>query len=160
MRMTVDTFRGMAGQSLGRSDWILVDQDRIDAFADATLDHQDIHVDPAKAAASPFGGTIAHGFLTLSLLSRMAYDVLPEIDGTGAGLNYGFNALRFLAPVPSGKRVRGHFDLLDVSPKGKDGLAATYRVTCEIEGQEKPAFIAEWMTLFLIKQTRFTTVIS
>ena len=157
MALTIAQFQAMAGSPLGTSGWILIDQPRIDAFADVTLDHQEIHVDPDKARQSPFGGPIAHGFLTLSLLSRMAYDVLPEIKGTGAGLNYGFDAIRFLAPVPAGKRVRGHFDLLDVSARGATGLIAAYEATCEIEGGVKPAFVAKWMTLFVVDGQAETT---
>lgn len=135
------------GSALGTSDWILVDQDRIDRFADVTGDHQFIHVDPELAAQTPFGTTIAHGYLTLSLLSRMAYDVLPGIEGTRMGVNYGLNSVRFLAPVKSGRRVRGHFTMADVVERAPGVIQTTTSVSVEIEGEDKPALAAEWVTL-------------
>jgi len=135
------------GTALGTSDWILVDQERIDRFAEVTGDHQFIHVDPERAAATPFGTTIAHGYLTLSLLSRMAYDVLPGIEGTKMGVNYGLNMLRFLAPVRSGKRVRGHFTMADAVERSPGVIQTTVSVSVEIEGEDKPALAAEWVTL-------------
>ena len=108
---TLDEIRAKVGQSLGASDWVEVSQDRISAFADATDDHQFIHIDPVLAAQTPFGGTIAHGFLSLSLLSRMAADVMQVPDTTKMAVNYGLDRVRFLAPVKAGKRVRGHFTL-------------------------------------------------
>jgi acyl dehydratase len=135
------------GTALGTSDWILVDQERIDRFAEVTGDHQFIHVDPERAAATPFGTTIAHGYLTLSLLSRMAYDVLPGIEGTKMGVNYGLNMLRFLAPVRSGTRVRGHFTMADAVERSPGVIQTTVSVSVEIEGEDKPALAAEWVTL-------------
>lgn len=132
------------GQEVGVSDWILIDQERINAFADATLDHQFIHVDPEAAAKTPFGGTIAHGFLTLSLMSQMSYQATPVLEGVTMGVNYGFDKLRFIQPVPSGSRVRGRFKLLSAEDKGGRWLIK-HEVTVEIDGQAKPALIAEWL---------------
>lgn len=145
--LSVADYKAKAGSDLGTSDWLEVTQERIDRFADATGDHQFIHVDAEKAKATPFGTTIAHGYLTLSLLSRMAADVLPGIEGTKMGVNYGLNKVRFMAPVKSGKRVRAHFRLADVSERGRGILQTTTNVTVEIEGEEKSALVAEWITL-------------
>lgn len=145
--LPVADYVGMKGQDLGTSGWIEVTQAKIDQFADATGDHQFIHVDRALAAQTPFGTTIAHGYLTLSLLSSMAYDVLPGIEGTKMGVNYGLNSVRFLAPVKSGRRVRGHFMLLDVTERSPGVIQSTVSVRVEIEGEDKPALAAEWVTL-------------
>ncbi len=140
-------YLAMKGRDFGTSDWIDITQERIDAFAECTGDHQFIHVNPDLARQTPFGGTIAHGYLTLSLLSRMAFDVMPAIEGTRMGVNYGLNSVRFLAPVRSGSRVRGHFRLADVVERSAGVLQSTVSVTVEIEGEEKPALAAEWVTL-------------
>lgn len=133
---------------IGRSNWITIDQKMINAFADTTFDDQWIHVDPDRAAAeTPFGGTIAHGFLTLSLASRFVYDVLPILDGQVMGINYGFNKLRFLKPVPAGARVRGHFVLQDIRKRSETELLRTHALTIEIEGSDTPALVAEWLGL-------------
>ena len=116
--MTPQELQGLIGQEVGLSRWFELDQGRIDAFARITEDEQYIHVDPERAAATPFGGTIAHGFLTLSLLSAMTYDAVPPLEGVLMGVNYGFDKLRFLAPVMSGSRVRGRFKLLSADDKG------------------------------------------
>jgi acyl dehydratase len=145
-----DDYTAQVGQELGVSDWITVDQARIDAFAECTGDHQFIHVDPEKAKATPFGTTIAHGYLTLSLLSAMAYDAMPGIEGTKMGVNYGLNKVRFMAPVKSGKRIRGRIKLADVTERSAGVLQSTVEVSVEIEGEEKPALIAEWVTLAYI----------
>ena len=126
------------------SDWIEVTQARIDAFADCTEDRQYIHVDPERAAETPFGGTIAHGFLTLSLLSAMVYQ-LPSITGTTMAVNYGMNRMRFISPVPSGARIRGRFVLQKVEEIRPGEIQTTTEVTVEIEGQDKPALAAEWL---------------
>ncbi|MCE8523888.1 MaoC family dehydratase [Ruegeria pomeroyi] len=142
------------GQDIGHSDWITVDQAMIDRFAEVTMDDQWIHVDPARAAAeTPFGGTIAHGFLTLSLGSRFVYDVLTPLPGQAMGINYGFDKLRFLAPVPAGARLRGHFRLLEARPRSATELLRKYALTVEIEGNDTPALAAEWLTLSLFEQT-------
>jgi acyl dehydratase len=137
------------GEEIGVSDWIAVDQARIDAFADATEDRQFIHVDPAAAARTPFGGTIAHGFLTLSLLSRMAADAMLVPNSIKMVVNYGLDRVRFLAPVRSGKRVRGRFALDSVEEKAAGQWLLRHSVTVEIEQEEKPALTAVWLTLML-----------
>ena len=138
--------QSLVGTDLGVSDWIEVDQPMIDRFAETTFDDQWIHTDPARAAAeTPFGGTIAHGFLTLSLASRFAYDVLGALPEQVMGINYGMNKLRFLAPVPAGSRVRGRFTLKAVTAKGADKLLRENTLTIEIEGQDTPALVADWL---------------
>lgn len=138
----------LVGQELGISKWITVDQAMIDAFATATDDHQFIHTDPERAKAeTPYGGTIAHGFLTISLLSAMNYDCLPVIREQTMGINYGFEKIRLMAPVKSGKRVRGHFTLAAARFRGAGMLMTTYDVQVEIEDETKPALTATWQTL-------------
>ena len=144
---SLDEIRGKVGQTIGVSGWIEVGQDRIDIFADATDDHQFIHVDQDLAKQTPFGGTIAHGFLSLSLLSRMAADVMLIPDTTKMAVNYGLDRVRFLAPVKSGKRVRGHFTLDGAEEKAPGQLLIKHSVTVEIEGEEKPALSAQWLGL-------------
>ena len=129
------------------SRWLEVDQARIDAFAKVTEDELFIHVDPERARATQFGGTIAHGFLTLSLLSAMAYSVLPRIEGAAHGINYGFDRVRFVHPVPSGSRVRAHFTLKAATPRSARDWQLTYEVSVEIEGVKKPALAATWLTM-------------
>jgi len=138
------------GQEVGVSDWIAIDQARIDAFADVTEDRQFIHVDPEAAARTPFGGTVAHGFLTLSLLSRMAADAMPIPEGVRMGVNYGFEKVRFMAPVRSGKRVRGRFRLERLDEKRPGQWQFTHQVTVEIEGEDKPALVADWIGLIFV----------
>jgi acyl dehydratase len=137
----------LVGKELGVSDWFRVDQSTIDAFADITHDRQGIHVDQEIARATPFGTTIAHGFLTLSLLSAMSYEVVPALEGQSMGINYGFNSLRFLTPVRNGERVRGRFMLKQFVERSPGSYQLTLSVTVEIEHQPKPALIAEWLTL-------------
>jgi acyl dehydratase len=138
------------GREVGVSDWIEVNQPMIDRFADATMDHQFIHVDVERVAGTPLGGTIAHGFLTLSLLSRMADDALPRLDGIEMALNYGLNRVRFVSPVRAGKRVRGRFVLAAVEARDSNRLLRTYDVTIEIDGESKPALVAQWLTLAVL----------
>jgi acyl dehydratase len=138
------------GQEVGVSDWIMVDQARIDAFAEVTEDRQFIHVDAEAAAQTPFGGTVAHGFLTLSLLSRMAADAMPRPAQVKMGVNYGFEKIRFLAPVKAGKRVRGRFKLERLDEKRPGQWQFTHQVTVEIEGEDKPALIADWIGLIFL----------
>jgi acyl dehydratase len=141
----------LVGKPLGTSEWVLVDQDMINKFADATGDHQFIHIDEEKAKLTPFGGTIAHGFLTLSLFPLlMAKSDCPRPDGVKMGVNYGGNKVRFLSPVRSGKRVRGHFKLLELDEKRPGQWQQTLEFTVEIEGEEKPALMAEWISQFFI----------
>ena len=136
------------GTEIGVSDWITVDQTMIDTFAEATLDYQFIHVDPERAKAeTPYGGTIAHGFLTLSLLSAMNYSGLPKIREQTMGINYGFDKIRFVSPVKSGTRVRGHFVLAETRLRGANMLMLTYEVSVEIEDKRKPALTATWITI-------------
>ncbi|MEM9604592.1 MAG: MaoC family dehydratase [Pseudomonadota bacterium] len=140
--------------SLPPSRWFTVSQDTIDTFAEVTHDPQFIHTDPVRAAAeTPFGGTIAHGFLSLSLLSAMAMDVLPRDGSVAMAVNYGFNRVRFVSPVPSGARVRGVFRVAarDLSTPGQQ--TTTFDVAVEIEGHDKPALVAEWITRQYVKDS-------
>jgi acyl dehydratase len=145
--LTLADFQDLVGSELGCSRWILVDQPRIDGFATVTEDHQFIHVDPVRAAGTPFGTTVAHGFLTLSLLAPMAYDAMPEIEGAQMGVNYGLNKVRFITPVRSGQQIRGRFNLVDSHERSPGVVASTVEVTVEIADEQKPALIAEWVTL-------------
>jgi acyl dehydratase len=148
---TPQALRERVGQELGTSEWVLVDQDMINKFAEATGDHQFIHVDPVRAAATPFGGTIAHGFLTLSLMPLLsAKSDIPRVDGVKMGVNYGSNKLRFLAPVRAGKRVRAQFKLLELEEKRPGQWQQVQEVTVEIEGEDKPALICEWISQFFV----------
>jgi acyl dehydratase len=143
--------KDMVGQNLGTSEWLLVDQEMINKFADATGDHQFIHVNEEMAKMTPFGGTIAHGFLTLSLFPvLMAKSDCPRVEGVKMGVNYGGNKVRFLAPVRSGKRVRGHFKLLELEEKRPGQWQQTLEFTVEIEGEDKPAVMAEWISQFFV----------
>jgi acyl dehydratase len=146
---TLDEIRSHLGHEVGVSGWITIDQARIDAFAEATEDRQFIHGDPADAALTPFGGTIAHGFLTLSLLSRMGAEAMLIPDGVTMAVNYGLDRVRFLAPVRSGKRVRGRFTLDSVEEKAPGQWLMRHVVTVEIEGEEKPALTAVWLGLII-----------
>jgi acyl dehydratase len=139
------------GSEVGVSDWMTIDQEMINKFADATGDHQFIHINPEMAKMTPFGTTIAHGFLSLSLLPVLTAKAdLPRLDGVKMGVNYGGNKTRFLSPVKSGKRVRGRFKLLELEEKRPGQWQQTLEYTLEIEGEEKPALIAEWITQFFV----------
>jgi acyl dehydratase len=129
MMVSVQDYKAMVGKELGVSRWFEMDQKRIDTFAECTEDFQFIHVDPERAAETPFGGTIAHGFLTLSMLSAMAYELFPKLEGVKMGVNYGMNKL------------------LDVTERNPGVLQSTYEVVVEIEGEDKPALLAEWVGL-------------
>ena len=144
---SLDDIRARVGSEIGASEWILVDQQRIDQFAETTEDRQFIHVDPALAAQTPFGGTIAHGFLSLSLLSRMAADVMQVPDTTRMAVNYGLDRVRFIAPVRAGSRVRGRFTLDAVEEKAPGQLLLRQSVTVDIEHNDKPALTAQWLGL-------------
>lgn len=137
-------FAALQGHEIGVSDWFTITQDRIDAFADCTEDWQDIHVDPVAAAASLFGTTIAHGFLTLSMLSAMVYQ-MPSIDGVKMGVNYGFDRVRFVSPVKVGARIRARFVLTRFEALRPGEVQTTMAVTVEVEGQAKPAVVADWL---------------
>jgi len=146
----IDEIKSRVGQEVGVSDWILVDQARILAFAETTEDPQFIHVDPVRAAETPFGGTIAHGFLTLSLLSRMAADTMLRPEAVKMMINYGLERVRFIAPVRAGKRVRGRVALVSFEEKKPEQYQFTHRITVEIEGEEKPALIADWIGMIFV----------
>jgi len=142
------TYQGMVGKEVGVSSWHLIDQARIDVYADVIEDHQFIHVDPERAKKeTAYGTTVAHGFLTMSLMSIMSYEVMPVIEGTTMGVNYGFDKLRFISPVRSGKLVRGRFVLADAKLRKPNELQSRTNVTVEIEGEDKPALVAEWLGL-------------
>ena len=145
-----DALQRLVGCSYG-SPVLRIDQQLVDAFAQLTGDHQYIHVDPERAALTPFGGTIAHGFLTLSLASRFAYDCFSMMDGQVMGINYGINKLRFLMPVRAGSRLRGRFTLQDVKARSATDLLRTNILTIEIEDEETPALVAEWLGLAIFK---------
>ena len=147
---SLDEIRSKVGTDIGTSDWITVDQQRIQMFADATEDQQFIHIDPTAAAQTPFGGTIAHGFLSLSLLSRMAADVMLRPETLKMGVNYGLDRVRFIAPVRSGKRVRGQFTLDSIEAKAPGQLLTRHTVTVEIEGEAKPALTAIWLGMMFV----------
>lgn len=146
--LTRDKIADMVGRDLGASAWVEITQARIAAFADLTEDWQPIHLNAEAGRAAGFDGTVAHGFLTLSMLSAMSYEVLPKIEGESASLNYGFDRIRFIAPVPGGARIRGRFTLDDAQPRGA-GLMLRFGVTVEIEGAAKPALTADWLGLYL-----------
>ena len=154
MTVTVDSpskLQSRIGQEIALSDWIEVTQERIDTFAKATDDFQFIHVDPEAARKTPFGGTIAHGFLTLSLIPLLSErSNLPRCEGVQMVLNYGVDKVRFIAPVPSGRRIRGRFKLLDLIEKRPSQWQQTMGVTVEIEGMDKPAMVAEWIIQVLV----------
>lgn len=146
--ITLEQLLDSVGKEVGVSPWRVVSQTMIDQFADATDDHQFIHCDPDRAALeTPFGGTIAHGFLLLSLLSAMTFETLPPLEKGKMGVNHGFEQIRFLAPVKTGSRIRAHFLLADVKARPSGWVQVTHDVTVEIEGAKKPALTARWLTL-------------
>lgn len=144
---TPEMIRSKIGQEVGVSDWVEVSQDMVDRFADLTDDHQFIHVDPVAATKTPFGGTIAHGFLVMSLLAKMGLAADIAMQGVVMGVNYGFDRVRMIAPVRTGKRVRGRFVLKDMVERSPGQWLSTLAVSVEIEGEAKPAIIAEWLGL-------------
>lgn len=141
----LDDLRAAVGTPIGTGEWLTIEQDRIETFADATDDHQWIHVEPERAKDGPFGTTIAHGFLTLSLLSALVKDAYT-ISGVKMGVNYGLNKVRFTSPVAVGSKVRANVELVDVADVDDNGVQITTKVTVEIEGSERPALVAEWLT--------------
>ncbi len=148
---TVAELKGRIGEEVGLSEWHLIDQARIDRFAEVTNDHQFIHVDPVRAKAeTPFGGTIAHGYLTLSMLATMGYEALPALAGRAMGINYGLDKVRFLAPVRAGSRLRARYKLRDVSERSPKEIMLRYEVTMEIEGSDKPALYAEAIAIAVL----------
>ncbi len=150
--LSIDVLKQMSGQEVGCSSWFLIDQARIDAFADVTQDRQFIHVDPLRAAKTPFGGTIAHGFLTLSLLSAMGLEAQPKIEGSTMGINYGFDRIRFLSPVRVGSRVRGRFVLANVREVSTSDVDILWKATVEIENETRPALKADWLNRFYLSK--------
>jgi acyl dehydratase len=142
--------KNFIGQSFEPGEWFEVSQQRINDFADCTVDHQFIHIDPVAAAETPFGGTIAHGFLSLSLMPHLCEGNGIAPDNVAMGINYGFDKLRFLAPVHTGKRIRAVISLLDVTEKDDGRLLIKQGVTVEIEGEETPALVAEWLTMLVL----------
>ena len=145
--MSLDELKAYTGKEVGVSEWFTLDQDKINKFADLTEDHMFLHVNPELAKATPYGGTIAHGLFTLSMMAVMAYQAMPGVEGTKMGVNYGYNKVRFMAPVKSGKRIRGHFVLKAIEPQDGGRLQIVQDVTVEIEGEAKPAIAAEWITM-------------
>jgi acyl dehydratase len=148
--MTWDEIERRAGSSFGASEWVVVTQSMIGAFADVTDDRYFLHVDPERASATPFKGTIAHGMLTLSLLPAMAYQVCPYVEGARYPLNYGFDKVRFVAPVPARSRVRASFVLREAKAVRADQRQLRYDATIEIEGSERPALVAEWLMRYVV----------
>jgi acyl dehydratase len=147
--LSLEAWRALAGTGTWQSPWFTIDQPRINAFADATEDHQFIHVDPAAAANTAFGGTIAHGYLVLGMLSAMVFAAVPALDGISATLNYGFDRIRFLAPVPAGTRIRGHFTLNRIEDRPGQ-LRSFFAVHVEMEGKARHALAADWITVALL----------
>ncbi|HEU6441764.1 MAG TPA: MaoC family dehydratase [Microvirga sp.] len=142
-----DSLQALIGQEVGVSPWRRIGQEQIDRFAKATDDYQFIHVDPERAKNTIFGGTIAHGFLTLSLLPSLAEDALPDLEGKTIGVNYGLDKVRFISPVHSGARIRARFVLDEVSRRADNELRLRHTVTVDIEDSDKPALVAQWVTL-------------
>lgn len=142
-------YQARIGTELGVSSWLVVEQEMIQRFADLTGDHQFIHVDPVRAAATPMGGTVAHGFLTLSLLGTLGQEIIPPLAGAVMIINYGFDKLRFLTPVRSGRRIRSRLTLLAIESKGPAQQLMRYAVCVEVEGSDKPALAAEWLVMMV-----------
>ncbi len=149
-QVPVAQLKDYIGKELGHSEWLTIDQQRVDRFADCTGDHQFIHVDPEKAAQTPFGSTIAHGFLSLSLLPMLSGDLLVVPEGSRMGVNYGLDSLRFIQPVRVGSRVRLGLTLIDAHEKNPGQWLLKARAVMEIEGSEKPAYIAETLALCIL----------
>ena len=145
---TIPELQARIGTETGVSRWFDITQARIDAFAEITEDRQFIHIDPEKAKATPFGGTVAHGFLTMSMLSAIAYDAQARIEGVAMGVNYGFDKVRFVAPVRAGSRIRGRFRLESLTARSATEYQGRNTVTVEIEGQTKPALVADWLSIY------------
>ncbi|MCZ2329000.1 MaoC family dehydratase [Bartonella sp. F02] len=150
--IAVRDIENFIGKEIGLSQWRLVTQDMINQFASATDDYQWIHVDEEKAKETSFGGTIAHGFLTLSLLSTLAYEALPQLEGATMGINYGFDKVRFMSPVKTGARVRARFVLSDAKIRPSGRVIFHYQVTLEVENLKNPALIAHWLVISVIEE--------
>lgn len=145
--LSIAEFEALVGTVIGSSKWHIIDQERIDAFADVTEDHQHIHVDPERARVSPFGGTIAHGFLSLSLLSVMSFEAVPPLGGASHSVNYGFDRIRFLTPVASGSEIQGIFTLAAIEPRGNGDFLFRFSATIRARNAERPALHADWLVL-------------
>src|SRR6185503_1523155 len=148
--VTRQELTALIGRDLGASDWFLIDQERVNDFADVTLDHQFVHVDLEKAKKTPFGGTIAHGFLTLSLLVHLCLPFIPTLAKRKLVVNYGFDKVRFAAPVRVGKRIRAVSKLGEVTERKPGNIVIRLDVTVEIEDENKPALVAEWLSLHVV----------
>jgi acyl dehydratase len=148
--VTRQELAAMVGRELGVSGWFLIDQERVNGFADVTLDHQFLHVDPERARATPFGGTIAHGFLTLSLLVHLCLPFIPVLANRKLVVNYGFGKVRFVAPVKVGARIRAVSNLGEVSERKPGNVVMRLDVSVEVEGEDKPALVAEWLSLHVV----------
>ncbi len=146
--VSANQLESFVGQEISISEWIHVEQNRIDLFADATGDHQYIHVDPKRAAETPFGTTIAHGFLSLSLLASMNGGL--KLENTVMGINYGLDKVRFLSPVKVGAKIRGRFTLISAEEKKPQHFPLKHNIVVEIEGEEKPALIADWLGMTVV----------
>ena len=152
IKLSFDEVAQKLGKVVGKSEWYSIDQAMINSFADLTKDHFFIHVDLERVKKeTPLNSTIAHGFLSVSLLSAMSYDCVPGIEGAHFGLNYGFNKLRFVSPVPVNAKIRGHFTLKDIEKKDSGEITMIYDVIVELENQEKPILAAEWITKAFVK---------
>ena len=146
----VSELTSLIGKDMGHSDWLQIDQERVNQFAECTGDHQFIHIDEEKAKKTPFGGTIAHGFLSLSLVPTLSEGLLPRPEGLKMAVNYGMDSLRFIQPVRVGSRVRLHSTIIDVTEKNPGQWLLKARNTLEIEGVDKPAFISEGLSLYFV----------
>ena len=144
-----EDMQSLPGTKMGPGEWLCIDQSMINTFADVTFDHQFIHIDEEAAKATPFGGTIAHGFLTLSLLVKLCEDLAVAPENIVMGVNYGFDKVRFLNPVRAGKRVRAHVEIGSVDQKDANRFLVKQLVTVEIEGEETPAIVAEWLSMMI-----------
>ncbi len=151
LTLNVDQLNDYIGKEVGISEWLLVDQERINQFADATGDHQYIHVDSDRAAQTPFGTTIAHGFLTMSLMVLMGYEGSTKLENSVMGINYGFDKLRFINPVKVNSKIRGRFQLISAEEKNPNQWLLKHNITVEIAGEEKPALVAEWLGMTVVE---------
>ena len=151
LTLSVDQLNDYIGEEVGISEWLLVDLERINQFAEATGDHQYIHVDSERAAQTPFGSTIAHGFLTMSLMVLMGYEGSTKLKNSVMGINYGFDKLRFINPVKVNSKIRGRFRLISAEEKNTNQWLLKHNITVEIAGEEKPALVAEWLGMTVVE---------
>ncbi|MBA9083415.1 acyl dehydratase [Bartonella chomelii] len=158
--IAIQDIKNFIGKEIGLSQWRLVTQDMINQFASATDDHQWIHVDEEKAKKTPFGGTIAHGFLTLSLLSTLAYEALPKLEGATMGINYGFDKIRFVSPVKTGAQIRARFILDDAKIRPSGRVVLHYKTTIEINKLKNPALVAHWLIIAMIEEKEINSLTS